>query len=510
MAVKAILADRLYLPDVPIVRERVDALYSVPLYNEGGCRMCGFVKERPCDQCEGCPNNEGSLALWKPVTIQGKPKIGVPVGDRVLLKKLVGKTQIEIDDRRSKPRMRGGIKLTAELYPYQKKAVAQLLKTGRGILQSPPRSGKTLMTVALSLRLGLRTIILASKIDLLEQFEKEYRERTNINAREDQCGHKLVGVCGTVEDMEGMDVVLCTYQIFFERFGPKLQQVKRMFGLVVTDEVHDGAAIGFAKVLASFHAKYRFGLSATPRRKDGRMHIVFTIVGPVTAKTEVEAMTPRLQLVETPAKAKTKYKTWLGAMNFLFKHEQRNKLIIAHAVHDIRQGRTILIPTTQVKHAKLLADGINAKLGETVALALAGSVLNSKKKRRAILQDAREGKIKCIVGSRTVVQVGLNIPIASMLYVVAPINNEPKFVQETTRVCTKMDGKPQPVIKHFIDPGLKQAVNSFSSMFSQVYKPRGVIMSEETRKKARAYSLSMRFAGQSPILFKNRDSGGIV
>lgn len=510
MAVKVQLADRLYLPDTPAVRERVDRLYKIGLYKEIGCKKCSFKAERPCDQCEGCPNNEGTLTLWKTATIQGRDKIGVPVGDRVLLKRLVGKTQLDIEDKRSRPAMRAPIKLTRNLYPYQEQAVKDLIRKGYGILQSPPRSGKTFMAAATSIKIGLRTLIVAAQMDWLDQFEKEYRETTNINDLEEQLGRKLIGQCKTVEEMRGLDIVLCTYQTFLERWGKeRLNAIKRMFGTVICDEVHDGAAMGYAKVLAAFHARYRFGLSATPRRKDGRMHIVFKIVGPVVAKTEVEAMTPRVQVVETPAKPKQQYKTWNGAMNFLFNHKKRNQLIVAHAVHDIKQGRSILIPTTQVKHAKLLTDMINAKFGEPVAVMFAGKMLQRKKQRKELLQMAREGKFKCIVGSRKVVQVGLNIPIMSVLYNVAPISNEPKYEQETKRVCTKMEGKPEPLIKHFIDPGLKQAITSFTTCYMQTYKALKFTISPETEKKAKAYIASGRFSLSTPIRFGNH-SGGIV
>ena len=140
MAVKVQLADRLYLPDTPAVRERVDSLYKIGLYKEIGCKKCSFKAERPCDQCEGCPNNEGTLTLWKKATIQGRNKIGVPVGDRVLLKRLVGKTQLEIEDKRSRPKMRAPIKLTRNLYPYQDKAVRELMQSAIAFfLQSKQR-----------------------------------------------------------------------------------------------------------------------------------------------------------------------------------------------------------------------------------------------------------------------------------------------------------------------------------------------------------------------------------
>lgn len=510
MPVKAILADRLYLPDLPVVRERADSMFKVGLFKEAMCKRCEFKADRPCEQCESCPNNEGTLTLWKRVTLDGKPMIGLPVGDRKLLGKFIGKTVLKIEDRRTKPPLGIPLRMTRPLYPYQVKACREMVAKGYGILKSPPRSGKTMMAAAMSVKLETRTLIVAAQVDWLKQFMKEYRQSTNITRLEEHVGRPLMGICNRVEQMKGLPIVLCTYQTFLELYGKeRLEAVKRMFGLVICDEVHDGAAYGYAKVLAAFHARYRFGLSATPRRKDGRMHIVFKIIGPVSAETTVEAMTPRVVLVETPEKPKTRYKTWQGAMKWLYNNDRRNAMIVAYAVHDIKQGRSIMIPTIEVAHAKLLVDKINEKMGTPVAVMFAGGMLRNKKLREELLEQVSAGEYKCVVGSRKVLQVGLNIPILSVLYVVAPISNEPKMEQETRRICTKLDGKPEPLIRHFIDPGMKQSISAFRMCYQETYVKKGFTISEENRKKAKAYIASAKFGLSNAIKFGNH-SGGIV
>lgn len=513
MAIEAILKDRLYLPDVPAVEERANRHFFIQLYKEAACKKCSFYRDRHSDQCEGCPNYEGDLRLWNRRLINGKKRIGVPIGDRVALKKLLGKTKLRIIDRRVKPKMEAPLEMTKPLYPYQRKIIAELMKRGYGILKSPPRSGKTVMSVALACKLRVKTLILAAQGDWLDQFLETFHEMTNTLDLEEFEGRSIVKRTTNPAEMDEPDVVLATYQSFNQHNDPggkKLKAIKDKFGLIITDEVHMGAATEFARVLAAFSARYRFGLSGTPRRKDGREKFLFKIVGPVTAEAHVEAMVPTVKLHETTAKPKHAYKNWTYAMRFLFTHEHRNKQIVAYAVHDIKQGRSIMIPTGTIKHARLLVDAINSKFDDgPVAVEFTSKAFKNKDHRKEILAQVRDGTYKCVVGSRQLLQTGLNIPILSVLYVVAPQSNEPKMEQETARVRTAMAGKPDPIIRHFIDPGLKQAATSFRTCYMQTYVPLGFIMDEATRKKAKEYIKTAQNAGDRAIKFGS-GYGGIV
>jgi superfamily II DNA or RNA helicase len=511
MPVTALLKDRLYLPATESVQARADAHFNIRLYKEAACKTCSFKAWRHSEQCDTCPNYEGELQLWKKAMVNGKPKIGVPIGDRKALKAVVGGLKLKIVDKRTRTPLGIPLQMTRKLYPYQVKACREMVARGHGILKSPPRSGKTMMSVAMAVKLKMRVLILAAQEDYLEQFMTEFEQSTNIREIEEFEGRPLMAITTKPEKMEGLPIVLATYQSFSTQHDPKgkkLAQIKDKFGLVITDEIHMGAAPEFSRVLVAFSARYRFGLSGTPRRKDGREKFLFKIVGNVAAETQVEAMIPTVMLVETQAKPKHAYKNWVFACRFLFTHEHRNKMIVAYAVHDIKKGRSVMIPTGTVKHAKLLVDEINKKFDQQVAIEFTSKAFKNKTHRKELLESMKTGQMKCVVGSRQLLQTGLNIPILSVLYVVAPQSNEPRMEQETARVRTKMEGKPDPLIRHFIDPGLKQAITSFRTCYMQTYVPKGFKMDAATRKKAKEYMATAgNAAGQKAILFNN---GGIV
>jgi superfamily II DNA or RNA helicase len=387
----------------------------------------------------------------------GQTWIGVPKGNRVKLKKLVGDNKLQVSDKRPTPKMQYPLAFTGKLRSHQKKPIAKIIEVGYGVLKAPPRAGKTVMAVKIACALGLKTLIVAAQQEWLDEFYRTFcgndTEAAMSNAPDIEKfeGTRIVGMCKTVADFQKFDVCLATYQTFITKGGKaKLKKIRSAFGLVIVDEVHFGAATEFSKVLLGINARHMIGLTGTDDRKDGMYPVVQDIIGPVKAQAFVETLLPTVKIIPTPAATTYNYKQWVYAMRYLANHKERNKLIVKHAVHDIKQGRSIVIPVTLVKHATLLANAINKRMGEQVAVAFVSQGL-TKAKRQQILKDARSYKIKCVVGIRSLVQTGVNVPRWDTLYEVMPISNEPKFTQETARIRTTSDDKKPPLIKHFLE-----------------------------------------------------------
>lgn len=445
---KALLKSRLWIPIRAVDKEYLETEFRVRNFDDRQCDKCEYRPDRFCDVCAECPAFLGEVKLWR----EKEGYIGVPTGDRKALKRLLIKP-VEIKDSRSKPKMRFGLSLTTPLRDYQKKPVEEMVAKGFGILNAPPRSGKTLMAIAIGLTLGVRMIIMGAQRDWLNQFLTEFKEHTDFLEVAKFHGKPIVLITNSVAQMRASnaDVILSTYQSFISKTGKKrLQEIKDLFGLVIIDECHGIPATAYAQVVASFNARYRIGLTATPERKDGKEVLLYKILGGVSAKAHVETLKPKVRMHLTKANTKYTYKTWVYAMQFLYKHKQRNLQIVKQAVADIKAGRHLVIPVGTVLHAKLLTHNINKFAGEKVAEQFTSNNMNAKK-REEILAGARSGKLKCLVGTRQLVQVGINVPIWDTLYVVAPISNVPKFTQETARIRTAIPGKPQPMIRHFIE-----------------------------------------------------------
>ena len=53
------------------------------------------------------------------------------------------------------------------------------------------------------------------------------------------------------------------------------------YGLVIADECHHVSAVNFEQILKAVNARYVYGLTATPIRKDGHQPIIFMQCGPI-------------------------------------------------------------------------------------------------------------------------------------------------------------------------------------------------------------------------------------
>ena len=169
--------------------------------------------------------------------------------------------------------------------PYQPTAVETLLSRDDGILQAPPRSGKTLLIVGAICMERQKTIVFAHQTDLLLQLLDTFEEFTNLLELEKKAEKKIVGFCEDWDDFEKLDVVLCTKQTFDNlKNRHKAKKIQHLFGSVYIDEVHLLAADVYSKLINKFWAKYRHGVSATPHRKDGKDVIIDGVMGPIIHK----------------------------------------------------------------------------------------------------------------------------------------------------------------------------------------------------------------------------------
>jgi len=479
-----------WLPYSKALHTAAVAEFEKRMYNDKQCSRCEYLAERHCDVCDTCPAFLGHYRMWRRRRDKhGNRMIGLPLGRRKLIREVAPGTKFR--DRRVRTAMRRKIKFTATLRPEQRQAVKTMAKKGYGLLEAPPRSGKTVMAIAVACALGYKTLILANQHEFIGQFLETIIGNpangipafTNANALGGL--GKVVGLCKTEADFRKYDICLATYQTFLSEKGQALLKiVAPLFGTVIVDEAHKVAAHCFLKVVNVFPAAVRFGVTGTPERKDGRNVLTEYVLGPVNYLVEVETLVPRVVMIETGTKLPRKYKMWTAFESALAEHAERNRLIIKHAVADIKAGRNIVIPVTRVHHAVALAKAINRVYGESVAAHFIGS--QSKAERKSVIEKARNGLIKCVVGMRQLVQLGINVPAWDTIYEVMPISNAPNLHQETSRVRTPNPGKSQPMVKHFIEDN-PQSRGCLRTCYWGTYRPEGFVFHARDKQVVDAY-----------------------
>lgn len=168
-----------------------------------------------------------------------------------------------------------------ELRPYQKNALDQVVMKDQGLLESPIGSGKSIMGLSLIHHCGQRSMILTHSKSLMYQWCDVTRGLMKIDP----------GMIGDGKWQEGEQMSVGMLQTLSNR-GTETRRSAEGYGLVLVDECHHVPAATFSKVISWFPAFYRFGLSATPHRRDGLHELIHRSIGPTIAKVtpdEVQA-----------------------------------------------------------------------------------------------------------------------------------------------------------------------------------------------------------------------------
>lgn len=270
------LRDGIYIPiktlpmDVDDIREE----YTQRMYDDKICRQCPYKADRHSHYCDECEYGgfKGAVCFVKDKVIDGKRYMRFPIGDRLNVEERmrIDFKDYRFEDLRTNVPFDYKIKFTGALRDYQLPMLNGFVKMKHGLIKAPPRTGKTVTSIAIAIKLGQRTVIIADQVDFLENFMEEVAAHTNLPRLEEKYGKKLYGFLKTKEDYDTFQIGFATYQSFIsEKNGKKrLKWLQKNFGTVWTDEVHRAAATEYSKFLSKCRMKYKGGCTATVQRKD--------------------------------------------------------------------------------------------------------------------------------------------------------------------------------------------------------------------------------------------------
>lgn len=476
--------ERLFIP-VHLIDETVaKKKYVHRFYEEAVCRRCDNRPDRHNDVCQRCDSYKGKVLTAKRMIKGDTEYMGIPLGDRRNVRKFFGINMKKADvlDLRTRFKRRYKVKTLPHFKPfdYQAPAIVNWTDAGFGILKAPPRSGKTPMMLYMGINnYDQRFVVIADQKEFLDQFLDHVVKYTNLPALEKKYGKKLFGYARKPEDFENFEIAVCTYQTFLSEKGQKLfKLLNKNYGLAFVDEVHSSGATKYSEQLNELRMRWRFGATGTDDRKDGKYKVVMQIMGPVTALVERPQLTANVYVHPMDfVKSRAKYVGKAGfshCVNFLSKHEKRNVELLKWVRSDLDKGHCIVIPCMRKEHIMELVKRINNMMGEKIAEPFVGGAKNKKdlEYRKMVLERARSRKTRVIVGIKSLLQRGLNVPAWSMLYYILPMNNEPNWKQESSRILTPDDSglKRTPGIRMFVDPNIGLSLGCFVSTYKLTLK----------------------------------------
>ncbi|SBV38467.1 DNA repair helicase [Phage NCTB] len=480
MSDKLYLRAKMYIPFEYIDEDDLKKHYDHHRYDDTICKSCDFRKIRFTEECASCElgGYQGCIRTWSTYVYRGVTYAALPIGDRLNVEEKLGIefSQFKVVDLRTKSKFDYKVKFTGQLRPKQIPLVEDWAYHKHGIIKAPPRTGKTVTSIAIGIKMGHRFVIIANQRDYLNNFLKEIKLHTNLPKLEEKTGKRLYGWLEKKEDFEQYQIGIMTYQsLISDKNGKKKRKwLNQNFGTLWIDEIQKANANEFSQLVGSVRTKYKGGCTATIKRKDGKHFLMTELVGPKVAEAKIDTLIPTIHVHETPdVKPKNKRQfqnkgpsAWTGAMRFLGTHEKRNKFIVDQILKDLKAGRSIVFPVYTVYHSKDIVDTVNKAWGSTIAAQFVGGSGKAKQIREKILEDANAGTIRLVCGTRSLLQVGLNVPRWDTHYYGMPMSNAPNWEQESSRILTPASEdvpKQSPIIRMFVDPELGQSIGCFKS-----------------------------------------------
>lgn len=371
----------------------------------------------------------------------GKKLVSIPSGRTDLIPR-----GYEIEDKRSLNPEVIKVSEVIELRESQKEFV-KFCDDGC-ILNAKPGWGKTFAAIVAAASLGQKTLIITHTVALRTQWEKEITKITGVKP----------GIIGSGKYNVTAPIVVANTQSLLKH----MPAIKKLFGTVILDEMHHVASPTFSKIIDTFFARYKIGLTGTLRRKDGK-HVVFQdYFGhrkfvPSTENTLepiVEVYSPNFRIPDG--------NSWADRVNRLVEDPEYQGFIISLADKYVKLGHQVLIVSNRVSFLKFC---------EAISPNPSVCVTGMDDREKAHIK-VRSGEAKELWGSISIYSEGISLNPLSTVILACPINNDVLLEQVVARVNRNNPGKLQPIVAD-IKFSCGTGINQFKTRM-QFYRQEGM------------------------------------
>lgn len=225
--------------------------------------------------------------------------------------------------------------------------------------------------------------------------------------------------------------------------------------MVIVDEYHHVAAFTFETVLKAVEAKYVYGLSATPVRKDGHHPIIFMQCGPVRYLVDAKSQAEKRSFshIVIPGFTRVRLPNANGIQNLyagLIENRNRNELLVSDALKLVQEGRTPILLTERKEHAILLADRLSDQV-KHVFLLVGSEKQKDKREKLAALQNVPNSEEVVVVATGKYIGEGFDSSRLDALLLGMPISWKGTLAQYAGRLHRNYEGKHEVRIYDYVD-----------------------------------------------------------
>lgn len=388
------------------------------------------------------------------------------------------------------------VEFIGQLRDEQPLALEYLLHYDTGILSGTTAFGKTIVAIKIIAEKKVNTLILVDKVNLLSQWKDKLSEFLVVNeslpepptAANKKRGRKkkicVIGQLGAGRNTLSGIVDIAIMQSI-SRQGEVKECVKN-YGMIIADECHHASAFTYEQILKTTHAKYIYGLTATPTRKDGHHPILFMHCGPIryrdNPKKQAEKrpfdhyIIPRFTSLRVPLDSDKKDVSIQELYAELMDNDFRNQQIVEDVLKNYHQGRNCLVLSLRIAHVELLVKKLKVKVPDVVTL-IGGMGRKSTQEAFQRLTDIPAEKNIILVATGHFIGEGFDEPRLDTLFLAMPISWKGTLQQYAGRLHRLFKTKKEVRIYDYVDIHVKmlermyqKRLNGYASMG---YKAKG-------------------------------------
>lgn len=336
-------------------------------------------------------------------------------------------------------------------YDYQEKAIQEMIKSKRGILNARCGSGKSIMSLEIIRRIGYKALIICHTKELLNQFLSYLKDDLGLVK-----GEYGVIANGKIEIGDYVTVALRQTLVNID-----LLQYKYEWGTIVVDEVHNVCGnvtyvSQYQKILSNLAAEYRYGLSATAFRSDGLTKCMYALTNKIRYVVDEDDIADKIikakiQPIYTDYEIPTSCLKTDGTLDYskipteLALDEERNKQILEILKENNNNYNIIL--SDRLDGLRYLHE----QLGEGLMIDGSQTTKKAKQEREQAIEKMRNKEEHYLFATLQLAKEGLDIKPLNRLFLIAPTKNKAVLIQAVGRIERKDEGKETPIVYDFVD-----------------------------------------------------------
>lgn len=279
------------------------------------------------------------------------------------------------------------------LRPYQQQALDSLLQNRHSHVEIATGAGKTNVIISLLKKTGLRCVVCTPSKSIAEQI---YNEASYL------LGKEKVGLFGAGKKQVGKQFLISVGKSLSLVEGEAAEEFKQ-YDVFIADESHSLPQQMLEKVCHGLlaHCPYRWFVSATQERNDGRDLMLEAIIGKQVfeysiQQAQAEGYLAKIDTMIIDIESKSKYQNKDNVVKMNQEHFYKNdgiaKIISQMVNQQVKKGMPVLVLVDEHGQEELL----KKRLQVEYAYACGDSDVTS------ICDDFNQGKILCVVGTSAV------------------------------------------------------------------------------------------------------------